>query len=169
MMDLLILFVLQSMAGAGWTARAGRRMNGLASPAVQNEPVDEQDHDRPHDGRKKSGSLIFRPVPVHGAPDETGQQRTGDSEENGDDASARVLAGHQQLRNAARKQTDHNPGEDSVFSQHNIQMLPVAVLTSVTICLLYAKPAFAGVVLPLVEKPLPGRQAHAHQLPEVSY
>ena len=53
-------------------------------------------------------------VPAEHLPEPAGEERAGDAEQDGDDAAARVAAGHQQLGHAAGQAADDDPAEDSV-------------------------------------------------------
>jgi hypothetical protein len=53
------------------------------------------------------------PADAQGAGDQAADDRTGDADQGRDDEPARVLTGHDQLRDRPGKQTKHYPSDDS--------------------------------------------------------
>src|SRR5918995_837676 len=86
-------------------------------PAAQDQAIDEQDDERPNDRGDEAGALA-RIVPADRLAEESGEQRSGDAEKDGDDAPARIAPGHQQLGKPAGQQADDNPAEDAVILHH---------------------------------------------------
>src|SRR6266540_808365 len=57
-----------------------------------------------------------------------GDERAGDSENDGDDASAGVAPGHQQLGEGAGKPADDDPADDSVMLHSRIPFFHAGVV-----------------------------------------
>ena len=88
------------------------RASDLASPR-KHQPVDEKDHKSADDCRDESRPLVGL-VPADRAAQKARQKCAGNAQEDGDDATARILAGHEQLRDCAGDAADHNPAKDAV-------------------------------------------------------
>src|SRR6185436_15860113 len=68
-------------------------------------PVYEEQDDRAHDRCQDARALAF-PIPAGGASQERGDERSGDTEQNGHQNVAAVTSGHDQLGERADDQTD---------------------------------------------------------------
>src|SRR5688572_5618118 len=82
--------------------------DGPASSPTGDQPVDQQE-DKGTDNRGNEARAIARPVPAQAVPDPTGQEGAGNAKQDGDNAAAWILAGHQQLGKAAGKSADDDP------------------------------------------------------------
>src|SRR3954470_4801388 len=88
---------------------------GSSRPAAaRHKAIDEQQQEGADD-RSDEARALARAVPAHGMPDPASNQGSGDSEQYGDDASAWVLARHQQLCEAPREPANDDPADDPVL------------------------------------------------------
>ena len=55
----------------------------------------------------------FSPFPVISCPEEPAEERPDDPDEHRDDDAARVIAGHDGLRDRTGDQAEHDPRDDS--------------------------------------------------------
>src|SRR5688572_20979560 len=98
-------------------------MNEFSTTASEDQPVDQEDEERPDDGGDEPGRFAFL-IPADLLADEPRQQGSGDAQEDGHDASARVSSRHEQFGNSAGDQPDYDPAEDSIGFDH-LYPLPV--------------------------------------------
>src|SRR5690242_11330475 len=109
--------------------------SGALRPAGDDEPVDSEDDESADDGCDEARALA-RVVPADCMADPAGKQRTGDAEQDSDNAAARVAAGHQKLRNSACEPTDDDPADDAILfhraSPYYTVVQPTVVLSAAT-------------------------------------
>ena len=85
-----------------------------AASSADDQPVDEQQDDRADDRADPPRGLLLTSHESRGQ--ESADKRAGDAQQNRDDPAARVVSGHQELRDRADDQTEQQPSNDVHFS-----------------------------------------------------
>ena len=81
------------------TARRWRISTRLGALA-EDHPVDQEKDHRADNRENESGGLAFL-IPTHRPPEEGSEERAGDAEQNGDNATTGIPSGHEELRDDA--------------------------------------------------------------------
>jgi len=75
------------------------------------QAIDRQQQDRPDDGCDQTGSGVVGTVEAERAAQQVRHERTADAEKDGHDDAARILAGHDRLRERADDEADDESPE----------------------------------------------------------
>src|SRR5262245_40353137 len=76
-----------------------------AAPAADYHSIDPEQDDSADDGHDDAGALT-RLVPAERAAQPATDECTGNTKQNGDDETARILSGHDELRERANDETN---------------------------------------------------------------
>src|ERR1700680_2177265 len=80
------------------------------SPPADDQPVDEQQNDRPDNRADPSGRLLL--TSKQRRRQEAADERAGNAEENGHDPATRVMSRHEELGDRAYDETEQQPSND---------------------------------------------------------
>src|SRR5690349_546496 len=94
--------------------RPNRRV--LCRSASDGEPIHNQQDDRPEQGHEEARWLV-RSVQSQSPSDPTTEERTHDPQNDRDEDSARIFAGHNELRNRTDNEPEDNPAKKTKHSR----------------------------------------------------
>jgi hypothetical protein len=93
--------------------------------SAKDEPIDEEDQEGTDDRGDETRTFV-RLIPADRPADESCEERSGDAEQDRYDATARVLARHEKLRDRSGKTADYDPSKDAI----GFHMLPFPIRLS---------------------------------------
>src|SRR5690349_14573204 len=104
---LTVRFTARTYKRSQWLP-AEREWQSRVSAAPCDQPIDQQDDECADDGAYEISALSWL-VPMNQMAEPAREQRAGDSEQDGNDAAARVPARHQQLCDHPGYAADDDP------------------------------------------------------------